>query len=812
MIVFLSFLPVFLIVLSVLHYSFRSAAKYSHGLLLLVAVPQDQTTYPDVQRVVSDYRRSLHRLSLSMGLLLFGFLALMLFPPVGDYVGLFVVLLMAILILPISLYNSHLNRYRNRLLDVKRREAWVTEEEHVLRADLQTSRLKNQKTPHSLLFVIPIAVSIGIFLLLTKPQIGSLMTILLLANLSVHLVSLILHLVIVRSPAKFYSENGEANRRLNQEYRRSWSLAYLGVSFAQCLFFLGVAQLYLGQSDPVHPLRATTFWLLIIAAGVLPAILFTLAYARVRRLENRLLQGFDLGIAESDRHFVYDGIWGFRYCNPDNPAAVVPKPLGIGQALNIGHPNGRRIYRVGKVFVIAVLLCLAVLIGFEDLVSPVLQVSDDAVEVTRTLYPYRVPVDRIARIELLESPVAELKLFRVLGSATGRLLRGVFETKTDAAARVYLFRRQAPQIVFYLEGEDGKTLYFNYEDPAQTAALWNRLKEVFPDKVSGVDPAGPRPSQATTREELRARIRASEIDYSVPAGNGSLHAVLNLPFTPSGADATPPVVLFIGGSGMSTKAGPANLNLDIAAHLLEHGIATLRYDERGGGESASVVDVAKEEDMVIEDFVDDVVSLLRKLSGDERVGDLYIAGHSEGALIGALAAQQVPVSGILTMAGAGRPIDELIMEQLRANPNNPKEILDTSEAILEGLKKGERTSEVPQILMALFRPSVQPYLISWMKYHPGEELAKLGDAKILIVQGANDMQVGVEDAEALHAATKGKLLVFPEMTHMMKDCTVPYSEIYRSQSKAAEYIKVYRDDSLPVNAQLLEAMVDWIRH
>ena len=51
-------------------------------------------------------------------------------------------------------------------------------------------------------------------------------------------------------------------------------------------------------------------------------------------------------------------------------------------------------------------------------------------------------------------------------------------------------------------------------------------------------------------------------------------------------------------------------------------------------------------------------------------------------------------------------------------------------------------------LMTLFRPSVQPYLISWYRYNPQEVIAKLRQP-VLILQGDKDVQVSEEDAKLL---------------------------------------------------------------
>ncbi len=70
---------------------------------------------------------------------------------------------------------------------------------------------------------------------------------------------------------------------------------------------------------------------------------------------------------------------------------------------------------------------------------------------------------------------------------------------------------------------------------------------------------------------------------------------------------------------------------------------------------------------------------------------------------------------------------------------------------LTKVKQGQTVDNVPNYLMSLFRPSVQPYMISWLKYDPQKEIAQL-NKPILLVQGETDLQVTVEDVNKLAKA------------------------------------------------------------
>ena len=107
--------------------------------------------------------------------------------------------------------------------------------------------------------------------------------------------------------------------------------------------------------------------------------------------------------------------------------------------------------------------------------------------------------------------------------------------------------------------------------------------------------------------------------------------------------------------------------------------------------------------------------------------------------------------------------------------------------------------------MALFRPSVQPFLISYFRYDPWEEIAKL-EIPVLVLQGGADIQTGGADADALQAALRsaGKdaaVVTVQRMNHVLKEAETDQ----RSQMKA------YTDPSLPLAGGLIEEIVRFIR-
>jgi pimeloyl-ACP methyl ester carboxylesterase len=279
----------------------------------------------------------------------------------------------------------------------------------------------------------------------------------------------------------------------------------------------------------------------------------------------------------------------------------------------------------------------------------------------------------------------------------------------------------------------------------------------------------------------------------------TLHGTLLVPNTKGNI----PVGLIIAGSGPTDRNGNnAAMKSDylkmLAEGLAAKGIATLRYDKRGIGQS-SVVD-ENEESLVIEDFMNDAGIWVKILRRDTRFSRIVILGHSEGSLLGMIAARQYSADGFVSLAGAGRPIDQVLKEQLTANKNNPESLIKNANDIIDTLKLGLRPKTVSPMLMSLFRPSVQPFLISWMKYDPAQEIHKLA-IPTLIIQGTTDIQVSKADAVALHnASPKAKYVIIEGMNHVFRDAPI----------ERTENIKAYMDAGRPLNAVLLTALGEFI--
>jgi pimeloyl-ACP methyl ester carboxylesterase len=293
------------------------------------------------------------------------------------------------------------------------------------------------------------------------------------------------------------------------------------------------------------------------------------------------------------------------------------------------------------------------------------------------------------------------------------------------------------------------------------------------------------------------RLVGELVELKIDAG--TLHGIIDLPSTPGPW----PAVLLHPGSGPTDRNGNNVLMRNESLRLLgralaAEGIAVLRIDKRGIGASANAM--SKEEDVRVESFAADVVSWIAFLRKDPRFTRIGFIGHSEGSYIGLVAAMEAKPDAFVSLCGPGRPLADLIREQLKAGL--PKDLLEASEKILVELEAGRAVKDVPDKLKALFRPSVQPYLIGLFRGDPAK-LAAGYPGPLLVISGSTDIQVAELDGKRLsESSPKARHVVIPGMNHILK--------LVESKVRLIQ-IPAYMDPSLPLHPRLVPEVSHFLK-
>jgi hypothetical protein len=319
--------------------------------------------------------------------------------------------------------------------------------------------------------------------------------------------------------------------------------------------------------------------------------------------------------------------------------------------------------------------------------------------------------------------------------------------------------------------------------------------------------------------EFSSRGLELGVDCSIDTGRGLLSGSFLMPERGS-SEAVPVVLLLSGadadrdGNNYSVPGRSDSLAL-LAMALRSRGIASLRFDKRGTGESYRLV--GKEEDLVFDDHVEDARAALRLLATDPRFSSVTIAGMGQGVLVGvcalsdALAEADAPISrtaarvrGIVALCASGRSEKETVEAALSSAPGERK---DEAAAIMSALESGEAYPNPSPYFADYFRPSIQPYLISLFKRDIRAALAdvRLGSpapCPVLVLAGGSDLQVAVADAELLASAgNDAAFRVVPGMSHTLKEVGADEESNYAS----------FTDPKLPLADGLVDLVEAFVK-
>ncbi|MBX2827123.1 MAG: alpha/beta hydrolase [Flavobacteriaceae bacterium] len=261
----------------------------------------------------------------------------------------------------------------------------------------------------------------------------------------------------------------------------------------------------------------------------------------------------------------------------------------------------------------------------------------------------------------------------------------------------------------------------------------------------------------------------------------------------------PPLVILVGGSGPTDRDGNQQMQRTnclkyLAEGLANKGIAAFRYDKR-------IIKQMKdrtlnEESIRFDDFIKDAEDVIAYFKKANSFSKIYVIGHSQGSLVGMVAAQG-DVDGFISIAGAGQEIDDVVVDQIAKQAPGLKENARKS---FDDMRANGVAQNYSPGLSSIFRPQIQPFMLTWMQYNPNEEIKKL-TVPTFIINGDKDLQVQVSEAEKLkEAKPDAKYAIIKNMNHILKEI----------QGDDIENSKSHNRRDLPVMPELINQISDFI--
>lgn len=247
-----------------------------------------------------------------------------------------------------------------------------------------------------------------------------------------------------------------------------------------------------------------------------------------------------------------------------------------------------------------------------------------------------------------------------------------------------------------------------------------------------------------------------------------------------------PVVLMVSGSGAQNRDEEVFGHKPfwvLSDYLAKHGIASLRYDDRGVGKSTGNAATCTSED-----FAGDAKAGLDWLKERGLFSRVGVLGHSEGGMIAFMLGAEKAADFIVSMAGTGIPGDTLLAEQRNAALR------------LYGQRANQTVKQVREEVAS--QPKIA-WLDFFMNYDPAPAIART-EIPVMAINGSNDVQVLPESnlgmIRKLLAGKNKKNFIkeYPNLNHLFQHCT---------PKNALDYYHIEETCS----SEVLQDIAEWIK-
>lgn len=299
-------------------------------------------------------------------------------------------------------------------------------------------------------------------------------------------------------------------------------------------------------------------------------------------------------------------------------------------------------------------------------------------------------------------------------------------------------------------------------------------------------------------------------DLTVESGGVRLAGTLCEPDLPR---ADTPLVLLIGGSGpldrdTNMKGQRLGVFPPIVDDLAARGIASFRYDKRGAGKSTGDFYTAGQTE-----FLADAVACLDHFAGDQRFGQRFVLGYSEGTVVAARLSLERLIDGLVLLAPLMEDAEQSLMKQAMRLEEALREMRGPGGAVarLLSLLSGEPVASQRRLIARIkateeptFRQGLQRVDAKSLREIMALDLAAIY-ARVrvpaLVMGGSKDIQCNPVDAGRIAAAIGpgATAVVVDDLTHVLRKDAGPPSFL--------SYLRLIRE---PVEPEVIRLVGDWV--
>lgn len=307
-------------------------------------------------------------------------------------------------------------------------------------------------------------------------------------------------------------------------------------------------------------------------------------------------------------------------------------------------------------------------------------------------------------------------------------------------------------------------------------------------------------------------------------GTAPLHGTLTYPVGHQAGSRVEQVVLFVSGSGIQDRDETLAEHKPFAVladYLARHGVATLRYDDRGYHDDIDSTTVAE---VTTATLADDAAAAVRYLRGRKAFDKVGVLGHSEGGTIAfILAARGIP-DFIISLAGSTLPGKEVLQDQmdlslvqaglseelrteyLRATMATfdlaAQSDLRGEALVTKVLSEGHYQLPIGLVLeLKKVADGLSPWLIYFTQYDPKGDIAQT-HCPVLALNGSLDQQVLADKhlaviEQSLPTGTPRQALKLEGLNHLFQHATT---------GAVSEYYQINET----IAPEVLELIAEWI--